>query len=118
MAWTLGQGEGAALWEAGLHSELMTGIGKEACAASAVIGQRLAGVGPETDPQGSPEGALSEGEACVRGQAAVDVAWVAWAHDVSWVMTEVGLGGQEVEPESKVNVEREAFEGEGKLLTG
>lgn len=118
MAWTLGQGEGAALWEAGLHSELMTGIGKEACAASAVIGQRLAGVGPETDPQGSPEGALSEGEACVRGQAAVDVAWVAWARDVSWVMTEVGLGGQEVEPESKVNVEREAFEGEGTLLTG
>lgn len=51
--------------------------------ASAVIGQRLAGVGPETDPQGSPEGAWSEGEACVRGQAAVDVAWEAWAHDAS-----------------------------------
>lgn len=33
-------------------------------------------------------------------------------------MTEVGLGGQEAEPESKVNVEKEAFEGGGMLLTG
>lgn len=96
----MGQGAGAALWEAGLHSEKMAGTGKEAYVASAVIGQGLAGVGPETDPQGSPGGAWSEGEACVRGRAAVDVAWEAWAHDVSWVMTEVGLGGQEAAPES------------------
>lgn len=68
--------------------------------ASAVIGPRLAWVGPETDSQGSPEGAWSEGEACVRGQAEVDVAWEAWARDANWVMTEVELGGQEVEPES------------------
>lgn len=33
-------------------------------------------------------------------------------------MTEVGLKGQEAEPESEVNVEREAFEGGGTLLTG
>lgn len=33
-------------------------------------------------------------------------------------MTEVVLAGQEAEPESKVNVEREAFEGGGMLLTG
>lgn len=96
----MGQGAGAALWEAGLHSEQMTGTGKEACVASAVIGQRLAGVGPETDPQGSPEGAWSEDEACVRGPAAVDAAWEAWAHDASWVMIEAGLGGQGAEPES------------------
>lgn len=94
----MGQGAGAALWEVGLHSELMTGM--EACVASAVIGQRLAGVGPETDSQGSPGGAWSEGEACVRGQAEVDVAWEAWARDASWVMIEVGLGGQEAGPES------------------
>lgn len=112
------QGVEAALWEAGLHFELMTGPGREACAASAVIGQRLAGVEPETDLQGSPEGAWNEGEACVRGQAAVDVAWEAWGHDASWVMTEVGQRGREVEPESEVNVGREAFEGEGTLLTG
>lgn len=96
----MGQGEGAVLWEAGLHSEQMTGTGKEACVASAVIGQGVAGVGPETDPQGSPEGALSEGEACVRGQAAADVTWEAWARDASSVMIEVGLGGQGAEPES------------------
>ena len=48
-AWIKGQGAGAALWEAALHSELMTATGKEGCATSAVIGQRLAGVGPETD---------------------------------------------------------------------
>lgn len=85
---------------AGLHSEKMTGTAKEACVTSAVIGQRLAGVGPETDPQGSPEGARSEGEACVGGQAAVDAAWEAWVHDVSRVTTEVALGVQEAEPES------------------
>jgi len=94
----------------------MTGTEREASAASAVIGQGFEGVGPETDPQGSPEGAWSEGEACVRGQAAADGAWEAWARDASWVMTEVDLGGQEAEP--KVNVEREAFEGGGTLLTG
>lgn len=33
-------------------------------------------------------------------------------------MTEVGLRGQEEEPESWVNVEREAFGGGGMLLTG
>lgn len=33
-------------------------------------------------------------------------------------MTEVGLRGLEEEPESSVNVEREAFEGGGMLLTG
>lgn len=58
------------------------------------------GVGPESDPQGSPEGAWNEGEADVRAQAAVDVAWEAWVRDVSWVMSEVGLGAQEEEPES------------------
>lgn len=78
----------------------MTGIAKEACATSVVIGQRLAGVGPETDPQGSPEGARSEGEACVRVQAAADAAWEAWVRDVSWATTEVALGVQEAEPES------------------
>lgn len=96
----------------------MTGTGGEACVASAVIGQRLAVVGPETDPQGSPEGAWSEDEACVRGRAAVDEAWEAWARDASWVMTEVGLEDQEEVPESEVNEEREAFEGGGLLLTG
>lgn len=67
---------------------------------SAVIGQRLVGVGPETDPQGSPEGARSEGEACVRGQAAVDVAWGAWVRDASWVTTEVAMGARAAAPES------------------
>lgn len=46
----------AALLEAGHHSEKMTVTEKEVCEPSAVIGQRLAGVGPETDPQGIPEG--------------------------------------------------------------
>lgn len=96
----MGQGAGAALWEAGLHSGQMTEAAKEACVTSAVIGLGLGGVGPETDPQGSPEGARSEGEACVRGQPALDVAWEAWARDASWVTTEVALGGQEAEPES------------------
>lgn len=112
----MGQGAEAALWEAGLHFERMTGT--EACVASVVTGQRLAWVGPETDPQGSPEGAWSEGVACVRGQAAVGVAWEAWARDVNWVMTEVGPEGQGAEPESWANEEREAFEGGGMLLTG
>lgn len=116
-AWTSGQGEGAALWEAG-HSEQMTG--KEECAASAVTGHRLAGVGPETDPLGSPGGAWREGEACVRGQAEGDVAREAsaWAHDASWVTTEVVSGVQEAEPESTVNVERAASEGGGTRPTG
>lgn len=96
----MGPEAAAALWEAGLHSEQMTGTGKGACVASAVIGQGLAGLGPEIDPQGSPEGAWSEDEACVMGQAVVGVAWEAWAHDASWVMIEVGLVGQEGEPES------------------
>lgn len=96
----MGQGAEAALWVAGLHSEQKTGTGKEVCVTSAVIGQGLAGVGPETDPQGSPEEAWSEGEACVRGQAAVDVAWEAWARDASWVLTEGVLVDQEAEPES------------------
>lgn len=85
--------------------------------ASAVTGQREEGVGPETDPQGSPEGAWSEGEACVRGRAAVDGAWEAWARGASLVWTEVGLQGREAEPESEVNVEREAAEGGGTPLT-
>lgn len=55
----------------------MTGTGKEACAVFAVTGWRLKEVGPESDPQGSPEGAWREGEASVRGQAVVDVAWEA-----------------------------------------
>lgn len=104
----------AALWEADLHSERMTG--KEVCELSAVTVQKLAEAGPETDPQGNPEGSLSEGEACVRGQAVVDVAWEAWVHDVGWAMIGVGLGDQEAEPE--VNVEREAFADGGMLLTG
>lgn len=53
----------------------------------------------------------------VRAQAAVDVAWEAWAHDAGWAMTEVAPGGKEVGPESKANAEREAFEGGGMLLT-
>lgn len=112
------QGVRAALWEAGLRSERMTGTGKEACEASAATGQRRAGAGPETDPQGIPEGSWSEGEACVRVRAVVDVAWEAWARDVDSVTTEVGLGGREAEPDSEVNVEREAAEGGGTLLTG
>lgn len=67
---------------------------------SAVTGQGSEGVGPETDLQGSPEGAMSEDEACVKDQAAVDGAWEAQAHDASLVMTEVALGGQKVGPES------------------
>lgn len=55
----------------------MTGTGKEVYAAFAVRDQRLMGVGPESDPQGSPGGAGSEDEACVRGQAAEDAAWEA-----------------------------------------
>lgn len=70
----MAQGAAAALWAAGLRSERMTGTGKEACAVSAVTGRRWVGVGPETDPQGSPEAAWSEGEACVKDQLAVDVA--------------------------------------------
>lgn len=50
------RGARAALWEAGRRSEKMTGTEKEACEPSVVIGQRPAGVGPETDPQGIPEG--------------------------------------------------------------
>lgn len=114
----MGQGAMVALWAAAHHSEKMTGTGKEACAASAVTGRRLAGVGPESDPQESPEEARSEGEGCVRGQPAVDAALKAWVHDVSWVMTVVGLGGKKVGPESEVSVEREAFEGGGVLLAG
>lgn len=57
------QGVGAVLWEVGLHSEKISGIGKEACVAFVVTGQTLEVVGPETDPKGSPEGAWSEGEA-------------------------------------------------------
>lgn len=94
------QGARAALWEAGLHSEKMAGTGKEVCEPSAVIGQRPAGVGPETDPQGIPAGSLGEGEACAGGRAAVDVAWEAWGRDAGWVMMEAGLGGREAEPES------------------
>lgn len=90
----------AALWEADLHSEKMAGTGKEACELSAVIGQRPVGAGPEMDPRGIPEGSWSEGEACVRGRAAVGEAWEAWAHDAGWVMIEVGQGGQGAEPES------------------
>lgn len=112
------QGAKAALWEAGLHPELTSGTAKEACATSAVIGQRPGGAGPESDPQGSPEEARSEGEACVRGRAAADEALEAWARDVSWVMTEVALGGQGAEPESEVSAEKEAFEGAETLLTG
>lgn len=96
----------------------MTGTAKEAYVTSAVTGQTTEGVGPETDLQGSPEGARSEGEACAKDQAAADGAWEARAHDASWVTTEVALGGQKVGPESSVNVEREAFEGGGMLLTG
>lgn len=70
------------------------------CAASAAIGQKLAGVGPETDLQGSPAGAWSEGEACAMGQAAAGAAWEAWGRGASRVTTEVGLGGREAEPES------------------
>lgn len=112
------QGAAAALWEADLRSEKTAGTGKEACEPSAVIGQRPVGAGPEMDPRGIPEGSWSEGEACVRGQAAAGEAWEAWARDAGWVMTEVGLGVQGAEPESEVNVEREAFEGGGTLLTG
>lgn len=36
----------------------------------------------------------------MRGLAAVGEAWEAWVRDVGWVMTEVELRGQEVEPES------------------
>lgn len=36
------QGARAALWEAGLHSEKMTGTAKEVSVTSAVTGQRLA----------------------------------------------------------------------------
>lgn len=86
--------------------------------ASAATGQRLTMTGPETALQGSPEEAWSEGEACVRGQPAVDVAWEALGHDAGWVMTGAGLGGREVEPESWVNEERGAFEDGGTLLTG
>lgn len=114
----MGRGVAAALSEAGLHSARMTGTEKEACAASAVIGQKLVGVGPETDLQGSPAGAWSEGEACVMGQAAAGAAWEAWGRGASWVTTEEAPGGQEAEPESKVNVEKEAVEGGGTLLTG
>jgi len=96
----------------------MTGTGTEESAASAATGHTSAGAGPETDPLGSPEGAWREGEACVGGQAAVDVEREAWAHDASWVTIEVGPGGREAEPESKVNVGRGAFEGGGMLLTG
>lgn len=95
----MGQGAEAALEEADLQSEQITVTEKEVCVASAVIGQGLEGGGPETDPQGSPEGAWSEGEAGVRGQAAEGVAKEAWARDVSLVMMVVGLGGQGVEPE-------------------
>lgn len=96
----MGQGARAALWAAGLHPEKTIGTAKEACAASAATGQRWVEVGPESDPQGSPEVAWSEGEACVAGQAARDVAWGAWVRDVSWVMTGVGVEAQEEQPES------------------
>lgn len=114
----MGQGAEAALWLADLHFEWMTGTGKEACAASVVIGQGLEEEGPETDPQGSPAGGWSEGEACVKVQAAVDVVREAWVHDVGLVKMMVGLEGQGAEPEPRVNVEMEAFEGGGLLLTG
>lgn len=104
--------------EAGLHFEKMTGFEKEASEASAVTGWRLGEVEPERGPQGIPEGSWSEGEANVGGQAAMDVALEAGAHDVGWVKTEVGLWGLKVEPESEVNEEKAAFEGEAMLQTG
>lgn len=109
------QGAGAALWEAGLHPEKMTGTGKEVCVASAATDQIWVGV---ADPQGSPAGAGHVDEACVMGQAEVDVALAVWARDVSWVMKGEALEDQGVEPESGANVEREAFESGGMLLIG
>lgn len=91
---------------------------KEACETSAAIGQELAGAGPETDPQRNPEGALSEGGACVGGQPAAGAAEEAWVRDVGWVRTVVALADREVEPESEVNAEKEAFVGGGTLLIG
>lgn len=81
------QGVEAVPWEVDLRSELTAGAGTEVCVTWAVIGQGLAMVGPETDPQESPEGAWSEDGACVMGQAARGEAWEASAHDANWVLT-------------------------------
>ena len=115
---TVVQGARAALLEAGLHSEKMAGSERVVCELSAVIGQRPVGEGPERNPQGNPEELWREGEACARDQPVMDVAWEAWVHDAGWVKTEVGLGGQEVEPESLVNVEKAAFEGGAMFQAG
>lgn len=86
--------------------------------AFAVIGWRLEGEGPETVPQGSPGGAWSEGEACVRVQPVAGVAGGAWAHGEGWVMREGGQEGLRAEPETEVSEEKEAFEDAVQLLTG
>lgn len=52
------------------------------------------------------------------GQTAAGAAWEAWVRDAGWVTTVVALADREVEPESGVNVEKEAFVGGGTLLTG
>lgn len=111
----MAQGGGAALGEAGLHPEKMTGTGKEACVASAATDQIWVGA---ADPRGSPAGAGHAGEACVMGRAAADVALAVWARDASWVMKGEGLEDQGAEPESWANVEREAFESAGRPLIG
>lgn len=65
----------AALWGAARCFEKTTDIGREVCVASAAIGQRWEEEAPETEPQGSPGGAWSEGEACVRVRPAGGEAW-------------------------------------------
>lgn len=108
----------AAPWEAGIHSERMTETEEEDYETSAVIGQRWEGAGPERQPQGIPEGSWRGDAACVEVLVVVDVAWGAWARDEGWVMTGEGLRRQGVEPESEVNEEKVASEGEATPQTG
>lgn len=52
------------------------------------------------------------------GQTAAGAAEEAWVRDAGWVRTAVALADREVEPESEVNAEKEAFVGGGTLLIG
>lgn len=99
----------------------MAETAEEDCETSAVIGQRWEGAGPERQPQGIPEGSWRGNAACVEVLVVVDVArgaWGAWARDEGWVRTGEGQRRQGAEPESEVNEEKVASEGEATPQTG
>lgn len=105
---------GAAPWGAG--PRLVRTTAREVYGTSAAIGRGLEGAGPETDRQGNPEGAQSEGGACGGGQTAAGGASL--VRDAGWVTTAAALADRGVEPDSSANEEKEASVGGGMLLIG